>query len=78
MEPEYNMILSFWWIRKQAPSKPYGLPEIIWLPCKDYTKKNADKFSLKYSTEILNHPEALVVRLLTMPASNNDLLDLRS
>jgi hypothetical protein len=75
MEPECDVILPFWWIAKHPPSKPYGLPENIRFPCKNCTKEKADKFSLEYDTEILDHPEALVVGSLATTESNDDPLD---
>jgi hypothetical protein len=39
-----------------------------------YKEKNG-KFSLEYDTEIVDHPEALVVGLLATTGSNDNLLD---
>jgi hypothetical protein len=60
---------------KTPPPKPYGLPENIQFPCKNCTKEKADKFSLEYDTEILDHPEALIVGSLATTESNDDPLD---
>jgi hypothetical protein len=75
MKPECDVILPFWWIAKHPPSKPYRLPKNIRFPCKNCTKEKADKFSLEYDTEIVDHPEALVVGSLAMTESNDDPLD---
>jgi hypothetical protein len=44
-------------------------------PVKIVRKETADKFSLEYDTEILAHPEALVVGSLATTESNDDPLD---
>jgi hypothetical protein len=75
MEPGCDIILPFWWISKHPPSTPYGLPENIRFLCNNCTMEKADQFSLEYYTEILDHPEAIVVGSLATTESNNDPLD---
>jgi hypothetical protein len=60
MEPECDINLPFWWIAKYYLSKPYGLPENIKVPCKNYKEETAHKFSREYDTEILDGPDGLV------------------
>jgi hypothetical protein len=75
MEPQCDVILPLWWIAKHPPSKPYRLPEHIRFPCKNCVKEKSDKFTPEYDTEILDHPEALVVGSVAMTESNDDSLD---
>jgi hypothetical protein len=53
------MILSFWWIAKHPPSKPYGPPKNISLSCKNCTKEKADEFYVEYDNEVIYQPEVL-------------------
>jgi hypothetical protein len=72
---ECDIIVPFWWITKQPPSKPYGSPDNIRFHCKNCTKEKADEFSIEYDNKILHHREALVVGSLTTMESNINPLD---
>jgi hypothetical protein len=59
-DSECEVILPFWWITQNPPSKPYGHPENIRVPCKNCTKEKANEFSVEYDNEVIHHPDALV------------------
>jgi hypothetical protein len=75
MDSESNVILPFWWIAKPPPSKPYGPPENIHFPCKNYTKETADEFNVEYDNEVMHHPEVLEVGSISTTEIDSNALN---
>jgi hypothetical protein len=59
---ECDAILPFWWIAKHAPSNLLSDPENMrFVQCNNCTEAISNEFSLQIDSNILDHPEAMVI-----------------
>jgi hypothetical protein len=74
---ECDPILPFWWIAKHALSNRLGDPENIrFVKCNKCTEPISKKFSLQIDSNILDHPEAIVIGSISTPDEKIDPISL--
>jgi hypothetical protein len=70
---ECDAILPLWWIVKHPPSKLLSNPvNIRFVQCQHCTKASLNEFSLQMDSNILDHPEAIVIGSISTKDDNID------
>jgi hypothetical protein len=76
-DSECDATLPFWWIAKHQPNYAYGPSEgIRFNQCRNCSKEQVEELSLNPDSQILEHPEALMIRSISSNTSNDDPLSL--
>jgi hypothetical protein len=76
-DSEWDAILPFWWRAKYALSNLLGNPENIRFgQCNNCTEAISNQFSLQIDSNILNHPEAVVIGSISIQEDRIDPISL--
>jgi hypothetical protein len=63
---ECDPILPFWWIAKHAPANLLGEPhEVRFEQCLNCTETSSNEFNIRYDSDMVDHPEAMVIGLIS-------------
>jgi hypothetical protein len=74
---ECDTILPFWWIVKHPPSNLLSNPENIrFVQCQNCTEASLNEFRLQMDSNILDHPEAMVIGSISTKEDNIDPISL--
>jgi hypothetical protein len=74
---ECDASLPIWWMVKHPPSHLLSYPENIrFLQCQNCTEASSNEFSLQIDSNLLDHPEAMVIASISTKEDNIDPISL--